>query len=78
MPQRLSNASPYSELTIVIQAGGESKRMGNTLAPTKALVLFLGEPLVLRIAKRLAHLADNILITIQKDLLPAFEEAFSA
>ena len=60
-------APPYKDLTIVIQAGGESKRMGTLHAPTKALVPFLGEPLVVRIAKRLAYLVNEIVITIQND-----------
>ena len=46
-------------LSLVIQAGGESRRIGSD----KALLPFLGQPLILRPLKRLAHLADEILIT---------------
>jgi molybdopterin-guanine dinucleotide biosynthesis protein A len=46
-------------LTLVIQAGGESRRMGQN----KALIPFLGEPLIARVIKRLAPLADEILVT---------------
>jgi molybdopterin-guanine dinucleotide biosynthesis protein A len=47
------------ELTIVIQAGGESKRMGSP----KALVSFCGLPLICRGLKRLGSIADELLIT---------------
>jgi molybdopterin-guanine dinucleotide biosynthesis protein A len=46
-------------LALIIQAGGESQRMGQD----KGLVLFLGEPLVLRVVARLAALPGRILIT---------------
>jgi molybdopterin-guanine dinucleotide biosynthesis protein A len=46
-------------LSIVIQAGGESTRMGQD----KALVPFLGAPLIQRVFERLAGLGDEILIT---------------
>jgi len=46
-------------LTLVIQAGGESKRMG----VDKALVGFLGRPLIQRVIERLSHLADELLVT---------------
>jgi molybdopterin-guanine dinucleotide biosynthesis protein A len=45
--------------SIVIQAGGESRRMGRD----KGLVRFLGLSLVERIIQRVAYLADEILIT---------------
>lgn len=48
-----------SMLTVVIQAGGESRRMGQD----KALVPFLGKPLILRVIGRVAHLADELLVT---------------
>ncbi|HSQ39352.1 MAG TPA: molybdenum cofactor guanylyltransferase [Anaerolineales bacterium] len=46
-------------LSIVIQAGGQSARMGED----KALKLFLGRPLIQRVIERLAHLADEIIVT---------------
>ena len=46
-------------LTLAIQAGGESRRMGCD----KALLPFLGQPLILRPLGRLARLADEVLIT---------------
>ena len=46
-------------LSIVIQAGGESRRMGQD----KALVKFLGQPLIARVAGRVVHLADEWLVT---------------
>lgn len=45
--------------TIVIQAGGESRRMGMD----KGLVDFLGQPLIVRVMDRVAPLADEILVT---------------
>ncbi len=46
-------------LTIVIQAGGQSSRMGQD----KALMPFLGQPLIQRLVKRLLPIADELLIT---------------
>lgn len=51
--------SKSGNLTIVIQAGGESRRMGRS----KATVPFLGEPLLLRGVNRLLPLADEFIIT---------------
>ena len=51
--------SKRGNLTIVIQAGGESRRMGRS----KATVPFLGEPLLLRGVNRLLPLADEFIIT---------------
>ncbi len=51
--------SKSGNLTIVIQAGGESRRMGRS----KATVPFLGEPLICRGINRLLPLADEFLIT---------------
>jgi molybdopterin-guanine dinucleotide biosynthesis protein A len=48
-----------SDLTVVIQAGGESKRMGKP----KALVQFCGAPLICRGLKRLGNIADQLMIT---------------
>lgn len=47
-------------LSLVIQAGGQSARMGEN----KALKLFLGRPLIQRVIERLAPLADEILVTM--------------
>ncbi len=46
-------------LSLVIQAGGESRRIGSD----KALLPFLGKPLILRPISRLARLADEVLVT---------------
>ena len=46
-------------LSIVIQAGGESRRMGQD----KALMPFLGRPLIQRVVDRLSPIADEILVT---------------
>jgi molybdopterin-guanine dinucleotide biosynthesis protein A len=46
-------------LSIVIQAGGESQRMGQD----KALIPILGQTLIERVLDRLSHLGDEILIT---------------
>ena len=46
-------------LSLVIQAGGESQRMGTD----KALLAFLGKPLILRPLNRLAGLANEVLVT---------------
>src|ERR1700690_2406119 len=46
-------------LSVVIQAGGQSSRMGQD----KALKLFLGRPLIQRVIERLQPIADEILVT---------------
>lgn len=51
--------SKSGNLTIVLQAGGESRRMGRS----KATVPFLGEPLLFRGIHRLLPLADEFLVT---------------
>jgi len=55
-------------LTIVIQAGGESRRMGQD----KALLPFLGKPLIQRVFERVAPLADEIFITTNRPESYAF------
>lgn len=49
------------KLTLIVQAGGESRRMGEN----KGLKEFLGEPLIERIVKRLKPLGQKILIVAQ-------------
>jgi len=49
-------------LTVAIQAGGDSRRMGQD----KALIPFLGRPLIQRVMERVAILADEILVTTNK------------
>ena len=46
-------------LTVCIQAGGQSSRMGED----KALKPFLGRPLVQRVIERLSPIADEIIVT---------------
>jgi molybdenum cofactor guanylyltransferase len=49
-------------LTVAIQAGGESRRMGRD----KALIPFLGKPLIQRVIQRVALLADEVLVTTNR------------
>jgi len=49
-------------LTLVIQAGGESRRMGQD----KALMPFQGRSLIERVLGRLAPLADEVLVTTNR------------
>ncbi len=49
-------------LTIVIQAGGQSSRMGED----KALKLFLGRPLIQRVIERLFPIADEVIVTTNR------------
>jgi molybdopterin-guanine dinucleotide biosynthesis protein A len=49
-------------LTVSIQAGGQSTRMGED----KALKPFLGRPLIERVIERLEPLADEIIITTNR------------
>lgn len=46
-------------VSVVIQAGGESRRMGQS----KATVPFAGRPLICRLVDRLAPVADELIIT---------------
>ena len=47
------------KMTLAIQAGGDSRRMGQD----KGLVPLLGQPLVARAIQRLGRLADEVLVT---------------
>ncbi|HAD07571.1 MAG TPA: hypothetical protein DCE76_10485 [Anaerolineaceae bacterium] len=64
------------KLTVVVQAGGESRRMGSN----KALLPFRGQPLIQRVIERVRPIADEILITANhpKDFeflkLPVYED----
>jgi len=49
-------------LTIVVQAGGASSRMGED----KALKPFLGRPLIQRVIERLTPIADEIIVTTNR------------
>lgn len=60
-------------LTLVIQAGGESRRMGRN----KALAPFLGRPLLLRVIERLAGLGDEVLLTTNEPELYSFLKGIS-
>jgi molybdopterin-guanine dinucleotide biosynthesis protein A len=46
-------------ISVAIQAGGASQRMGQD----KGLVLFRGQPLVQRVLQRIAGLGDEVLVT---------------
>lgn len=62
--------SPGISLSIAIQAGGESRRMGQD----KALMPFLGQPLIARVLERLRPIADEIFITTNHPQAYAFLE----
>lgn len=49
-------------LTVCIQAGGQSSRMGED----KALKPFLGRPLIQRVVDRLTPIADEIIVTTNR------------
>ena len=49
-------------LTVCIQAGGVSSRMGED----KALKTFLGRPLIQRVVERLSPIADEIIVTTNR------------
>jgi len=55
-------------LTIVVQAGGQSSRMGED----KALKTFLGRPLIQRVVERLSPIADEIIVTTNRPEAYAF------
>ncbi|MBN8579998.1 MAG: molybdenum cofactor guanylyltransferase [Anaerolineae bacterium] len=49
-------------LTVVVQAGGQSSRMGED----KALKPFLGKPLIQRVVERLSPIADELIVTTNR------------
>src|SRR4030043_1489998 len=49
-------------LSVVIQAGGQSSRMGED----KALKPFLGRPLIQRVIDRLSPIADEMIVTTNR------------
>lgn len=55
-------------LTVVIQAGGMSSRMGED----KALKIFLGKPLIQRVIERMSPIADEIIVTTNRPAEYAF------
>lgn len=55
----VNNSVPLEDLSVVIQAGGESRRMGKP----KATVPFLGRPLICRSVHRLAPLSTEMIVT---------------
>jgi molybdopterin-guanine dinucleotide biosynthesis protein A len=55
-------------LTVVIQAGGESRRMGQD----KALMPFLGQALIQRLVTRMRPLADELIVTTNRPQAYAF------
>ena len=59
---KLSSLIIHQMLTVCIQAGGQSSRMGED----KALKPFLGRPLIQRVVERLAPIADQLIITTNR------------
>jgi molybdopterin-guanine dinucleotide biosynthesis protein A len=55
-------------LTVVVQAGGQSSRMGED----KALKSFLGRPLIQRVIDRLTPIADELIVTTNRPIEYAF------
>jgi molybdopterin-guanine dinucleotide biosynthesis protein A len=55
-------------LTVAIQAGGQSSRMGED----KALKPFLGRPLIQRVIERLRPIADELIVTTNRPAEYAF------
>jgi len=49
-------------LTVCIQAGGQSSRMGED----KALKTFLGRPLIQRVVERISPIADEVIVTTNR------------
>jgi molybdenum cofactor guanylyltransferase len=58
-------------LSVVLQAGGQSQRMGEN----KALKPFLGRPLIERVVSRVRSVADELIVTTNEAVAFAFVEA---
>ena len=73
IPDFLEEHYVRPRVSVVIQAGGESRRMGQS----KARVPFMGSPLICRLIRRLRCAADEIIITTNEaDKLGFLEEEF--
>jgi len=59
---KLSSLIIHQMLTVCIQAGGQSSRMGED----KALKTFLGRPLIQRVVERLSSIADEVIVTTNR------------
>jgi len=57
--QRYCEDGFNTSLSVVLQAGGQSRRMGES----KATVAFCGQPMICRGLKRLAPIADELIVT---------------
>ncbi len=55
-------------ITVCVQAGGQSRRMGQD----KALLPFLGQPLISRVIARLQPIADEMIVTTNRPEAYAF------
>lgn len=62
------------DLAVAIQAGGESKRMGTS----KALVPFLGKPLIMQAFERLYPICSEMVITTNEPEKMGFMEPYIA
>ena len=58
----LNRPEQMNAFTVVIQAGGQSSRMGED----KALKLFLGRPLIERVIENLLPIADEMIVTTNR------------
>ncbi|HTX93052.1 MAG TPA: molybdenum cofactor guanylyltransferase [Anaerolineales bacterium] len=77
--EHYAKANPWADsirLTLALLSGGNSSRMGQD----KALLSFLGRPLILRVIERLSPLAEEVLLSTNRPQeyaflgLPAFPD----
>ncbi len=68
MVSEAPQTAPLPGLTLAVQAGGQSRRMGRD----KALLPFDGRPLIAHILARLSGLAEQVLITTNQPQALAF------